>query len=412
MCEDTEVFSHIVSEKYEKQVDGIEKAYVTLDGIMPAIYWPLEKHGKFLQLCAKDFAAGKSLFFSEYAAPDRLNMFMDIDFTVDHKHSDSLTGVPFNKMICKLIRVAQRSAVDMFEFLVEAETSLSVENKRLLLVVIQRRKLPKVKHNQEQISAGFHLHWPNLVVTLEGALAIRSRMLWYADSLSKLPDLDDRQFKPPTEAEGWADIIDEGVYKGNAHLRSGLSEKCKPCDCTINVCPHGRTHRTNVPGSAYNRVVGVFDHQCKPQLHEGARLQPLDEQGQLRPDAILSFLEATTIRTADEPYHHVAPANFIHGFGVTVDKKKRKRGGVKQAGDIDESEEKGRNQMTRIETVYRWIQCTFGLIGQLAPISEMAYEVKPGKEYYSITTTSRYCSNAGQNHTSSNGQVTVCLIFS
>jgi len=347
MSEVTDVFAYIVAQKYEEQADGVEKAYVSLDGIMPAIYWPLDNHEKFLQLCAQDFANGKSLFFSEYAAPDRMNMFMDIDFTVNQEHGDRLRGELINNMICKLIRVAQRCAVDMFEFLVDAEAALPTGNQRLVLVVVQRRKLPKVKQDKEQISAGFHFHWPNLVVSPEGAAAIRSRMLWYVDNLSKLPDSDDRQLQPPTDAEGWPDIIDENVYKGTAHLRGGLSEKCKPCSCTISVCPHGRTHRTNVPGSSYNRVVGVFNYACQPQLRMAARLQPLDARGQLRRDAILPFLKVTSIRTARDVYHHVPPANFVRGFGTTVNKKKRKRS-KKTTADLDDSTENGRDQMWSI----------------------------------------------------------------
>lgn len=401
MSKTTFVFKHIDEQSYHlKQKKTDAPSYTSFDGCMGGIFWPLAKHHQFLELCAKDLFAKNSLYLNEYAACSKTKMFLDIDFallTDDYPNLEHKSGAI---LISNLIRYAQDSVSDFFDFLKVSDTKLAIADRRFKLVVVQRKKLLKMKNEKQIVSVGYHFHWPNLTVSYEAAIAIRSRLLWYVT-------VQNPHIFPQPSTEGWEDIIDEKVFAGNPHLRCGLSEKCQPCLCTKKMaCFHGAKRRTNVPGSAYNSIVGVFDHEYNRYRDEEKRLSPIDENGAQTEKAILLFLKATSIRTDDAIQHHTVPADFVPDCFMTMTKKKKLKR-FDQLNTLDTETKEGKTRALRFQLVYNWIELVFNLPGELASIQDLQYDGKPGHEFYSITTNSRYCPNAGMDHSSSNGHVTV-----
>lgn len=393
---------YVVDNGYNKKEAG-ELSHTAMDGVINGIYCPPQSLDTLRERWAEDVVARRPLFLSEYGHKEHHRAFMDIDL---HLADCSKWSLELFRAILVLI---QEVMCKFFANLVPAEAALADADKRFLLIVLDRKKI--LSDDKTTTSFGYHLHYPNLTISVPTAVQIRSYILLCLDTTHK-------HLLPPG-AEPWSGIFDENVFIGSRgpHIRGPLCHKCKQCDCRQRsvVCIHappvsgGGNARRKQPmmlirDSLYEHIVVAFDHAATrlPDVEAAYNVYGVDRRNDQA--HVLRFIKKMSIRTETTQIIPVPPADFKVGYKSKP--VKRKKSDAQTAGDEDLDEETSE----RCRLVYEFMEQALGLQGQLAPVKTMKFCLQRKGSFYSIMSTSRRCVNKGSNHSTASTIVVVSSV--
>lgn len=311
---------------------------------------------------------------------------------------------------------------DYFKFMVDvdfkSEYELSIKNKYLLmqhifqavnifvgnqadtLTIVSSCDDEKINyHDQELIKVGFHLIWPNLIVSVEEALYLRSAIIQYLENSDlKIFSLED-----------WTTVIDKSIYGKNHALRMNGSSKhvscpkCKNKKSLKNDCEYCDT-------SGWINVGRVY----KPYLifnNDGTTNEKMLDKLN---NSFYDNLKYTSIRTKQIKSNIKIPSKFPEWFSKNkyethIHSRQRKK---KIFTSHPFVKTKLDNQLEISENDIRYNELTKFLNSELFKLDQNFNDIefdklkkittgnKIKKHYYIFSTRCYYCMNMKREHSS------------
>lgn len=401
---DKATFQFIAANKLCNKNAGFPISATTLDGQCTGVYMSPDMFGDMIKQWVLDMVNKKPLFFSVFGTPENFKLFFDFDIVITAPHVRAvLDADSWRQRLEHVCEIVQMAVCEMFS---------TLPDDVLTMIVTERPKAEEIKNGVNVITIGIHFHWPHLNVDTHSAAMVRSHVLYQLIVTHK----DDALAQPPDPTVGgWVAIIDANVYSGKPHLRPFWMQKTGFVQSVADRFGDQRKikrRKCAIKDSEHKNIITILDAKCVKLVDEIARMSPLDDNGDIRPDALERIITATCIWPASgsasvrEP---IPPATFVHGYAmIALKKERRKRKGV-FAGDLDSVLDA--TQLQRFAHALAFTKKICHLDDEdLPPQSEMLFKKESGGSI-SFPTRSKFCPNNGRDHTSANRRVTVSSSF-